>query len=59
MRPEIEIRVYRNRRLEMSHLARPGKTLRLTGSGLGLASHHAAGQVFGQVGNQTELCVRS
>ena len=36
-----------NRRLELTGLAKPGKTCRLTGMGPGLAHQEAADQVFG------------
>jgi len=59
MRPEIELPEYRNRRLEPTGLATPGKTRGLTGTGPGLARQDAGGRVFGQVWNRSKPFYRS
>jgi hypothetical protein len=54
MRPYIEKPETQNQRLEPTGLAKPGKTIGLTGTGAGSARPDAAGRVFGWFGNQTE-----
>ena len=49
----------RNRRLEMTGVAKPGKTRRLTGTGLGLARQQSAGKVFRWVWNRTNSSLQS
>jgi hypothetical protein len=54
MRQTIDIPDNRNRQLEPTGLAKPGKTHGLTGTGAGLACQDAAGQGFGHVWDRTE-----
>ena len=54
MKPETQ-----NWRLELTGLAKPGKTCGLTGTGTGLARQEAPGRVFEQVWNRTEPFFRS
>jgi len=55
----MEIPENRNRRLELTGLAKPGKTRGLTGTGMGLAHQEPAGWGFGRFWNQTKPFIRS
>jgi hypothetical protein len=59
MWPYIEIPKYRNRKLELTGLANPGKTPGQTGTGPGLARQGAACRIFVPVWNWTETVERS
>jgi len=48
-----------NRRLEPTGLAKPGKTRRLTGMGLGFTRQDAAGRIFGRIWNRTDPFLQS
>jgi len=49
----------RNRKLELTGVAKPVETHGLTGTGPGLASQESAGWVVGQVWNRTDPFLRS
>jgi len=46
-------------RLDLTGLAKPGKTRKLIGAGPGLDHHDPAGSEFGRVRNRTEQILRS